>query len=512
MLNIRPCILEGESLSSYLYRLLKANYHETISCFVTDLNSSYKRINNNEFDQSAIHKLSGLSGINTVELFTRTLNYYEKYFNESVYNLVLMKAGRVKYCPLCIKPKVHHKLLWSFHPVTVCLYHGNLLIDKCHNCKQRILMNDLMHRRCRKCDFDFTKASVRQVDKGSILYQSQINVYDRLLNNEGVAENPTDRLSLTDYFTLVDASFYLLEGLHSFIEPKNEVMRVFANQKHGGHDNYNFSIAYMNVFWMYQDFPNNFYSVLESFYNKHKDVRNYQKVQFEKLFINERFPWVKDSYEQYWMNQINAGKITSDFSVFKRDKSLLKNQKSMFKKEIRNRWGLDHNQINMLLEDECINSSVIYLGKNKRYVFDREEIEHLIKDKDYYISQQQALLLLGISKPALLRLFEAGYLQLKTAPLVKRKMIDRRDIESLLKRYEGQRIESEDIERIGLKKCFHNYSCNGLGIVELLKFIDHDQLRPYKESEQDNFSGLYFDKKELLKCVERLKEVKRKTI
>lgn len=109
-LNVRPKILQGESLLSYVYRLAKGNHYQSISSF--SFLSGKAGIYSNEFDEGTIKIISHLSDKQQVELYGMTLNALKQDLGSLLFNKVVLKR-KIKYCPDCIKQVQFQKLIWS---------------------------------------------------------------------------------------------------------------------------------------------------------------------------------------------------------------------------------------------------------------------------------------------------------------------------------------------------------------------------------------------------------------
>jgi hypothetical protein len=277
----RPKIIEGESISSYIHRLAKANHHVSISSFSTVFDISVLKINNNDLGDSVLEKVSVLTKQNIDDLKRSTTSQYKQRWGTMQYNKLIMK-NKIKFCPECVEEEIHHQLIWTLHPVTFCIKHECMLIDRCPDCDQRVLMTTFMKGQC-ECGFLYRHSLTKRHGKTSMIYKSQEDLQNKI-NGIQVQKDSLISFTFEEYLKLVNASFHLLQGLKSFIQESNETINAFHNKKHSIYDNQKMADAYANVYWMYDDFRINFYQVLDKFNEKIPHIRYEQKGEFEKLF------------------------------------------------------------------------------------------------------------------------------------------------------------------------------------------------------------------------------------
>lgn len=501
LLLFRPKIYHGESLSSYIFRLAEANRYKSVGCFSQFFNTTIPKINNNELDEVSIELLAELTNHSNQELLQMSALPYVRQWGSSFYNSWVLK-NRVKYCPKCTKEKLFHKKIWSLHFITICLDHGMLLVDYCSRCNSSISMSSLMAGRC-KCGFCFEDCFNKEMEKGSIYYSSQEDLQNRLLNKK---VNFLDDLSLNEYFHLIQSSCHLLEGLESFIGEKNTVIEAFLNQKDRHHDNKKYSMLLSNIFWMYEKFPHNFRAVLDSFNKKPNKLKYEQKQQFEKLFNIHKFKQVKEAYYNYWLEQADNGVIRNDFSIFKKDKSILREREYLSKEEVKTQWGINYQQIEKLFKGNHVLMKEIVRGKQKRYKIEKKSLKNSVQLQKKYISRKDAAEILGIQRDSVPKLIQAGLLNLKQSP-TKQYLLDRREVDNLLFSCRGKYIKNTPLG-ISFYDALIKFSVNGLSIVKLLGFVKARKLNPITNIVNGKLSDCYFDEQELINCMKVLRKEK----
>lgn len=156
-LTVRKIPFEGESLSSFLYRLSQSNgipmlqLWNTIKNQYTDHYAQWNDINIIDF-----------APINTINI--KKLSQYldveaETMLNCTFYNVLYLFCGnsetersrflsgtlreKLHYCPSCFKEKSYHRLLWKVDGIDYCLKHGVKLLNKCFHCNREIKYKDI---------------------------------------------------------------------------------------------------------------------------------------------------------------------------------------------------------------------------------------------------------------------------------------------------------------------------------------------------------------------------------
>ncbi|MBM7693348.1 hypothetical protein JOC77_002788 [Peribacillus deserti] len=95
-----PPLLNGESLSSYVYRLSEDNYYESVFTFLKIINVPFSHWESNMLDEESCMRLSRLIDYNADELYQVSVNHFVKNTDSTLHKVGMLKQY-VKYCPAC---------------------------------------------------------------------------------------------------------------------------------------------------------------------------------------------------------------------------------------------------------------------------------------------------------------------------------------------------------------------------------------------------------------------------
>ncbi|OMF97762.1 TniQ family protein [Paenibacillus sp. FSL R7-0273] len=499
-----PKYIEGESLAGYTYRLSKENRYSGITNLAKKLNCHSLQINKNEFNHTMIRRLSQLSDNPIESLKSGSTNTVRLMLGDTLYNHMIQRH-RIKYCPICIeKGELRHKWYWSLYPYTVCLEHSVLLIDRCSFCQSYIGIKDFMYGKCSKCNFSYKKAVTQKVDQSSIMYLAQKDLTERLFQSRNSIIFP--ELSIRRYLSLAYHSFYLIEGMNSFLDNTTPI-HAFIQKRSREQSVENAITVYSNVFWMYSDFPSHYYRVLQAFQNLQNRHSYERKTNYEEILKHPQFNVIKEAYEAYWIKQLNERKIRKDFSVFKSNQSLLEKRDFIAREEIKGLYGYGYKKISGLADNNLILLNDKVKGSSKKYYVEKTSFEQALKISKQYITRREAADFLGIRKDSIPPLIKEKLLNEYKTPFSNVTQLLRSEVTGLMKRCRGEQKEPKP-QNIFFHQALIKYSVVGLTIVKILKLISEERLEPYSKLNSDNLAGLFFEQHQLEQCISEIKKEK----
>jgi hypothetical protein len=497
----RPMPINEESLASYLYRLAKANYFWSAHSFIESFGTTTAKVDNNEVTENVINMVANRAGYNALNIRSMAHIPFKEAWGEVIHLKVIMKNS-VKYCPTCIDDCLHHKLIWCFHPISVCLKHRKMLVDRCEGCGSRISMSRLMSEQC-GCGFVLKQSKGKTIKTKSYIYRSQEELRNEVLGGSN-CKIFLGEYSLEEHINLAEHCFHLLSGMNSFIEHREKKLSAFHNKKDCFHDNEMYALLYGNVFWMFNDFPNNFYKVLDKLFETraYPQLFYIKKNAFEQLFSESGFGNIQEAYEGYWLDKYNSGEIRLDFSVFKDKDSLKELRNYLTKDEIKMTCGFSYPMIESLVAKGLVEMRKVTKGKYKRHMIDRKNFNNILQKQSTMITRGEAAELLGVQRDSVTKLVKAGILEIKRAPFGQEK-INIAEVKKLIADCSGKQ---GNIQGIQFHDVLIKYSVNGLSIQKLIEFIKGKRLVPYCLKRDYKLSDLLFNEHELEKCMVMLKK------
>lgn len=502
-----PEIISGESASSYVYRVCKFFNFDSVFSLVSQWNMNEKKVNNNNFSRQDCTYISDFTGQNVEILHSMSADNWLVDWGDQIYNKFAMK-NKIKFCPDCIQNNIMHKKIWSISPVAICSEHKTILVDCCKGCSDSIMMDDFMFGFCSKCNFLFSQSKTETIDDTSIFFQSQIyleEVIHETPTKEGASEL-LSQLKCNDLFMLYYFSSHLLSTMNSFIDFGTDVILPFSNKKDRLKNQMNAATAFGNVFWMYRDFPNNFTEVLDTFFATKGTMIYIQKPTFEKLFLDEKFEMIKKAYNDFWIDKYDSGCIRKNFSVFKKEKSLINQVNTLNKDDLKYKFGISNQKLSMLRKNNLITVEHARKGKKMLYLIDRASIENVMKINELFITKREAASLLGLHSNRIAQLISSDILRVENTPTNKCR-IRHRSVMKLLKICRGKYISGEP-EGIQFNKALIKFSVNGLSIVKLIQFTLEGYLHPVNYVDNGTLADAYYSEDELKQCLILLKKEK----
>jgi hypothetical protein len=494
-LLFRPELIEEESLLNYIYRLSIANKYPSMSYISDLLNIVRSNLYANSFSEIAINELSKLTLLSKQALFEKTAQYFESYFGELKFNVI--QKSSLKCCPLCLRSDLKHKLNWIFNYVFVCPSHNVLLIDKCEGCNKSLDFPSLIKYKCTTCGFDIRNSTLTILESGSGIFLSQQFICELM---EGEKGNFIMDINLKKYMELTYRSLILLDGLPSFIDFEGGKHQIYslASKIGGTFSNHKLAFAFANVHWMYQNYPRNFYIVLDAFYQKQYYKRKYARKRFEELFYNGDFQIIKDSYDEFWKIKIREGNEQNNF-LKKQGNQINVEIENLTKYAVRERFGLSRDEVRQLWEHRDLLIEIMRGGKSQ-LLLSKDAVDKLQTELDnwrFMITKKEAITILGIGEKMFHSIVSAGYIQIKHVSWNIYEYIDKRELDDFISKY----VQNTLIKKggIGLHEAIKKFQEFGLKIEMVLKLIDCKKLSPFTGKSNGTLGDIKFEKSELSK-------------
>ncbi|MBD0384746.1 TniQ family protein [Paenibacillus sedimenti] len=504
--RIRPDIDNQESLSGYLHRVSVINHYPSISIIASDINMTVPYLNNNSFTPNQLTSISNLTGIPKEILQLHSNNYYEQSIGREITNKFVLK-NRVKYCPLCIQENIVHKLSWNMLQLNICFEHKIILIENCCGCDSTISLTSFMAGFCDRCGFVYATASPGGIELHELLLDPQLYLFHNLLDQ--TSSKSFFDITLHDFLILADLSYHLLEGMPSYLGD-SQAISCFNKKKNGHRNSKNQSHAYNNAFWMYQDFPHNFYRVLNDFIKQKKPPIMYeQKGQFEQIFEYDSLSEFSEAYNAFWLEKINQGSIRRDFSVFKKNLELLNQREYVRKDEIRTTSGMSYEKMTQLSELNEIDMVISQKGNKTKYLVDKRSYDTALDSTKYLITKKEAALMLGIQKDSVPKLIASGLLKAYHRSSSRYELLSHNDVKQLMDECRGKVVVNGQIAGMKFHDALITYSVNGLTVVNVIKFTREGLLNPVSLNENGTLDQNYYFVNELENCI-KLSEMERK--
>lgn len=495
LLPRRLNLIADESLASYIYRLGKENGHNSVRMLASALGSSVAKTNNNEFTADALNAISMYSGLPYEVLNKASANSYKAIIGNTNYDRYILK-NKVKYCPECINNLRYHRIKWFLHPLHICLEHNVELVEVCPLCKSSISMNSLMIGKCLKCDTSLKSKSIitSQLNQFNPIYlESQFELYKWIFDQSFRFK---DNISPEMYLNLMHSSFYLLSGMPDFINSGNGQILACHNNSGRVRSGTALSNAFANAYWLYNEFPQNFNHVLEEFYLRKNKWSYSKKAKFEEIFSNPVYGDIYTAYKTFWVRKSDEGAIRVDFSLFKKDPTLLKSRAFLRKDEVQRVARIGSHKLRRLQEQNKL--TIVSLSKRKQ-LLGTDTFEQLARDRNGLITKTEVGLLLGIRSSNLNKLVNGDLLSIVKNGTYKYKKYSLDEVRELMNKCRGRVIREP--QGVNINKLMAIYNRFGLSIVELLRLTLEGKINPITRVEGGTLKDNYYDIDEVFNCL-----------
>lgn len=187
--TVRPMLLQGESLWSYLFRLSDQNGIPLLRLLNEIKTWQFRYIQRTDFGLlnfspgsiMNMEELSELTGYSKMELLSATFDPILSTFGvsdevEHARFLSGMIMSTYRFCPLCIKESPYYRLLWEMAPIVACIHHKVFLVEKCPQCRRSINIRDVKNMiLCPHCDFLLTDSPVQPISGLDLDKQTWMN-------------------------------------------------------------------------------------------------------------------------------------------------------------------------------------------------------------------------------------------------------------------------------------------------------------------------------------------------
>jgi hypothetical protein len=478
----RPPIYKDECLSSYLYRLSKANYFSGPSPILKQLKIELFHFKANQFDINSCKEISKICDLSPEQLFKASNSYYEENLKDTVEKMVLLK-GYVKYCPCCIKENYYFKNSWFLNLYTVCLEHQSLLLQNCQGCGNTIPLENFLAGFCKQCNFEFDKAYKRLVQSNSLLYKSQFEFQSII---EGKMGEVLKNISSKDLFEFIKGNLHIIEDLKSRVN--NQTIHLITHsQKYFLNENFGEALA--NIYWMYTNFPFNFFQRLDEFFMLPFDKRKRRKKEFE--LILDKFSFLKNAYQQYQNNQILRGNVPRNISSFDLEASKKVRKRYITKKEIKKEFNLSRQDVDFI----CSNLTPNRDQREKIYFrrFDLEEVSHFINkfkyEKKNLLTKKEAAIQLGIHLDIIPSLLKKDLL--REIAFMSKNFICKESLKILQKTFDIEPKSSNE-KYVPYHRVFDLYATNGISATSLIEKLRMKEITAYTNKNSIKISDFWF--------------------
>lgn len=522
----RPPPKKHEGLESFLYRLSLANHYtiRTLACFVAE--EHWQSISLNSLkSQKAFEKISKLTLVSEERLQELTLHRFSplmtgsQFFSSGWKKIFILRKTR--FCPDCIGESKYHRLHWKVKPITVCMEHGVILLDRCPKCNKTVGTVEILSGHC-KCGVDLStlKATKLKSDK-PIKYQKYIQWLLGLEDNAtGVnvrRDGPVFDLGPSDFFTLLN----LMSKHCSKLRADSPLMQTGEGNPKLPSE----FVIYNSACEILLNWEDKFFVFLEEYRKANKKTRLHTGVEKDFLGLfrgiglnNKQFEFMREAFYDYLGRHWDGGIIKSHMKFFYKDPS--RSRRFISVKEVKDILNVSTKTVLKLLEMKKLSCITRQAGEFSQYLIESDDVYKLKKEMDKFLYSREVSKRLNLGKRNVSRLKKEGLLSLANHefPLSwdDGHLYRSKDVIEFEKKFlynkNFRTVDSISQRLVSIREAAYKLSTYKMNIPRLLSLIEGGVIKPTIYEKEKGISRLYFDKSEIegLFSLLREDEVKKK--
>ncbi len=329
----------------------------------------------------------------------------------------MVRPGRPKICPDCLREAAYARLVWDFAPVTACPWHYRLLIDECPECKARISWTRKTLCVCRcGCDWRHASPPAPLPDNELILSRA---IHRLLKIAPQTSEDQSTLAPLCDLTLrgLVFAIFFVAGQFEGMIDVQGK--RLATSRQN----------AFLHTLLgrargVFDCWPNNFYSFLDWRRDQFgktahssglvRDFHEYKAALYSRTAPRE-FDFLRLAFEDYLRVHWTGG-VVGKFQWMKGEGN--NGVKFLSRRQVSKALGIPGEGIDALLESGRLCGTARAIGSSRLVLIEAKSVAKLNGELKGALYLRDVKRLLGLSGKAVSKLIAADLLHPLRGPTV----------------------------------------------------------------------------------------------
>ncbi|MEH7355288.1 TniQ family protein [Neobacillus drentensis] len=398
-----PKPFEDESLAGYVLRLTEGNFYEKVSYIYlsSDLWEIVRRRSKNGNLLNPLNdnmeKLSEIINCSIKDLAELTFASHDvkspffQYRKEPIPRQAI-HTTKTKICPKCLAETAYHRKAWDLVPVTACIKHRIILIDRCPKCAKEISWSRTKVLEC-SCGQLFSEIPSKNITISespiSILFSKSNTKYLRQIQ-----KNPLINLSLFDLFEVI--------VFFSWFISKNEKWKLRNKYIGKSLSNQEIHQLFSSVYKIFDDWPNNFIKFLDNIQEsslKQKDdssIENHFGYFYTALYKhldnkkNTKFLTVE--FDEYLAKRWDGGYI----ATLRKSSSKNLNKKFIAASEVWKLYGIPAEAVKKYVSKGVFKGVIKKRGNATLILVEKESVEKYKQKIDDTFSTKETSEILGV--------------------------------------------------------------------------------------------------------------------
>jgi hypothetical protein len=488
-----------ESCIGYLLRLKDLNDYDTLSWIIQlaqireFARGGFSFCFNPTLDLARLSQLTGVTESKLAALLYQPAGPINRgmgnylIFGQVVPRYVI-RTERPKICPTCLNESEYARKVWELAPVTVCPFHGSLLLDECPKCARRVSWVRLGVNLC-KCGFDWRKLTLPRLADSELRVTQHIYRLCNLAKPAKTArpdsENgcPLYRLNLQHFLS----TLFLIGSQHEEITD--------TKGKNIGPSKRNAEVHALlcKAVTAFDDWPESFFSFLDSLRSRRKnEASGGVSIDFRRSFYNQlynhsnsqHFDFMRSAFEEYLLTRWDGGHTTI---VGRIKKAARLKAKYVSRQDARRMLGVNERAIDLQLAHGRLKGVMRVRGTKKRYLIERDSVVELKRELEQALYLKQVSSLLGIQHERVLELIEAGFFNPISGPRLDGYgdwLVSATEVRGLLEKFRGKITKprrARKVDMVGYAKAVKRIAHVGIKLLHFLNAILDGQIHPCGE-------------------------------
>lgn len=401
-LLITPKPFGDESLSGYILRLTEENFYEKVS-HIYLLSNLWETVvgrskNGNLLNplNDNLEKLSELINCSLDDLGKLTfssndaISPFFQYRNEPIPRQAI-HTTKTKICPKCLAETAYHRKTWDLVPVTACIKHEIILIDRCPKCRKELSWS---RTKVLECSCGQLLSDIPSKD-ATILESSISNLFGKSNGKylSQIQKNPLINLNLFDLFeVLVFFSWFLSKNGKWKLRNKY-IGKSLSNQE--------IHQLFSSVYKIFNDWPNNFIEFLDNIQESGLKQKNDSSIEnhfgyfytaLYKHLDNIKTKFIINEFDEYLAKNWDGGYI----AILKKSSSNSLDKKYLAAREVWELYGISPDTVKKYVNNGVFKGVIKKRGNATLILVEKESVEKYKQKIEDTFSTKEASKILGV--------------------------------------------------------------------------------------------------------------------
>ncbi len=367
---------------------------------------------------------------------------------------MLVNKNYFKICPYCMKSNPFLRNAWFIMPITSCPLHNILLLDCCSICQRKFQLNKGILKGCSNCSATWEEIA-ENLPKHVIDVDSTLS--NLIRNKLKISSKPSEHKISTEFLKLDVGNMVAILALIAWVLPNEKPFsRIYLVEQE---TNYQTHVLLSKALDVFSDWPNSFYTFLESLLSikKYHNPRlnalrtDNQQVRGRRDLFGELFKKLREEFthpDAGFMNNVLTNFLTEKYphelKRYSQKQGLLHSNAKEYVSatEVVLKYGIRFDNIRKFLLNGYLEGTIKTRNDTEFLLITQDSVEALVNLQKQSLSTSEVCEFLGFKKSQtrhVFELLELGFIKAVRGPNIDGHgwlRFDRKSIEELLLTFE----------------------------------------------------------------------------